>query len=218
MILLSHPVSETTPLYPGTPPVRFLRDSSELPGSTAVHLDTHSGTHLDVPSHFCPGGATREEVIRPVQEFRPVQCLEAPAGGPVGLTREHVRGAPAAEAEGILLRTGDHRRRTSDPRGYSEDHPFLTVPLARWLVASCPRLRIVGVDCVSVAHPGRPEEGGEVHRALLCREPPVLILEDMDLSYGPLSEGALSMTVLPMLHGRLDGTPAAVVARPLPAP
>lgn len=218
MILLSHPVSETTPLYPGTQPVRFIRDANELPASTDVRLDTHSGTNLDVPSHFCPGGQTLEEVVRPAQEYCPVQCLEAPASGPVGLAPEHVHGVPDAEAEGILLRTGDHRRRASDPRGYSEDHPFLTPRLVLWLTESCPRLRIVGVDCISVAHPRRPEEGAEVHRALLCRDPPALILEDLDLSHGPLSEGAFSMIIFPMLYGRLDGTPAAAVARPLQVP
>lgn len=212
MILLSHPVSEGTPLYPGTPPVRFVRDADGLPASTAVRLDSHSGTHLDVPSHFCPEGLTLEEAVRPAQEFHAVRCLEAPASGSVGLTPEHVQGTPSAEADGILLRTGDHRRRADDPKGYSEDHPFITAPLARWLVESCPRLRVVGVDCISVAHPDHPEEGAEVHRTLLCRDPPVLIVEDMDLSPGPLPRDAFSMIVLPMLYGRLDGTPAAVVA------
>jgi kynurenine formamidase len=217
LVLLSYPVSGQTPLFPGTPSVRFLREA--MPGdleavSTTVQFDTHSGTHVDAPSHYCPGGLTVEEAIRPCHEFAPVLCVDAPASGTVGLIEEHIASLPPGSdlAEGVLLRTGMHRRRREDPRGYSADHPFLEPSLVRWLLHSFPRLKLLGIDCVSIAHPRHAEEGGEVHRTLLCRDPPVLILEDMDLSLGGLSTAVFRMIVLPLLHDRLDGTPAAVLA------
>ncbi|MBI0582722.1 MAG: cyclase family protein [Methanomassiliicoccus sp.] len=214
MIPLSYPVSRKTPLFPGTPALTLSRRAEEgqVATSTKLCLDTHSGTHLDVPCHFCPGGPSVKD-YPPYIEIRSALCIDVPASGGTGLTGEMVALPPRSEeAEALLIRTGMHHCRREDPQRYAADHPFLLPSFARWLLDLFPRLRMVGIDCVSVAHPDHGPEAEEVHTTLLCRPSPVLILEDLDLSDHRLVGGTFTLVVLPMFHDRLDGTPVAALA------
>ena len=72
-IHLSHPVSESTPLWPGDPPTQFedwadiQRDGYYL---RRFSMSEHGGTHLTAPASFHTGGRTAdaypaEELVRP---------------------------------------------------------------------------------------------------------------------------------------------------------
>ena len=70
IIDLSRPLSEDTPVYPGDPEVKvrpwaFIdRDGYYM---NALKLGEHSGTHVDAPVHFIPGGKTIDEM--PLEKF-----------------------------------------------------------------------------------------------------------------------------------------------------
>ena len=62
---LSHPIRSGMPVYPGDPQVRFesaLTTADNGVEVTAIHLGTHTGTHLDAPSHAAPGGQTVDQL------------------------------------------------------------------------------------------------------------------------------------------------------------
>ncbi|WP_297515805.1 cyclase family protein [Thermococcus sp.] len=67
---LSLPLGEDTPVYPGDPEVKvkpwaFIeRDGYYM---NALKLGEHSGTHVDAPAHFIPGGKTIDEM--PLEKF-----------------------------------------------------------------------------------------------------------------------------------------------------
>ncbi|WP_457742703.1 cyclase family protein [Thermococcus sp.] len=62
---LSLPLGEGTPVYPGDPGVKVRpwalieRDGYYM---NALKLGEHSGTHVDAPAHFIPGGKTIDEM------------------------------------------------------------------------------------------------------------------------------------------------------------
>jgi kynurenine formamidase len=62
---LSHPLVTGMQVYPGDPAVR-LQPALELERDgvavTALHLGSHSGTHIDAPSHTIAGGRTMDQV------------------------------------------------------------------------------------------------------------------------------------------------------------
>ena len=70
IIDLSIPLGEDTPVYPGDPEVKvkpwaFIdRDGYYM---NALRLGEHSGTHVDAPAHFIPGGKTVDEL--PLEKF-----------------------------------------------------------------------------------------------------------------------------------------------------
>jgi len=211
--LLSYPISGRTPLYPGTAPVELESTGGGLPASTMVRFDTHSGTHLDAPGHFCPGGPTVQDVLLPLNDLFPAFCVDLPREGGVGIDEGDMDLPPGSYgAEALLLRTGMHRFRDKAPLAYSADHPFLMPPFVDWIVRYLPRLKVLGVDCISVAHPDHGKEAEVVHRALLCRKPPILIVEDMDLSETSLADGPFRLLLLPVVRDRVDGSPVVALA------
>ncbi|GAB6101589.1 cyclase family protein [Thermococcus atlanticus] len=67
---LSVPLSDDTPSYPDDPPVSVRlwavidRDGYYM---NVLKLGEHSGTHVDAPAHFIPGGKTVDEM--PLEKF-----------------------------------------------------------------------------------------------------------------------------------------------------
>ena len=64
---LSHPIVSGMPVYPGDPEVATAPATSIAVDGfavTALQLGTHSGTHVDAPSHSIEGGTTA--ISRPV--------------------------------------------------------------------------------------------------------------------------------------------------------
>jgi len=61
LIDLSHPISSNTPTYPTDPKVEFIREKEIETDNTLLHsfkMGTHTGTHLDTPSHVIPRSKT----------------------------------------------------------------------------------------------------------------------------------------------------------------
>jgi hypothetical protein len=56
------------------------------------------------------------------------------------------------------------------------------------------------------------DEGRSCHRAFLCGSPPLLLLEDLDLSDPRLAGRDLSLWVYPWLREPLDGVPVVALA------
>ncbi|GAB2834007.1 cyclase family protein [Microbacterium insulae] len=65
LIDLSHAVEHAMPVYPGDPPVAIgpaLTLDADGVAVTALHLGSHTGTHVDAPSHTIAGGRTMADV------------------------------------------------------------------------------------------------------------------------------------------------------------
>jgi arylformamidase len=67
---LSIPLSEETPVYPGDPEIKIrpwaLIDTDGY-YMNVIKMGEHSGTHVDAPAHFVPGGKTVDEL--PLDKF-----------------------------------------------------------------------------------------------------------------------------------------------------
>jgi len=116
---LTLPVRPGMPVYPGDPPVAFLRHCAHETNGfevTAVRLGTHAGTHVDAPSHFLPsGGAVDRLAIAAL--VGPARVIDLSSLGPGGEIDAERLGA-IAEGERLLLRT-DWSRRFGEADYYS---------------------------------------------------------------------------------------------------
>jgi len=125
---LTQPLGPDTVLWPGSTPFETtMRSDPRTSGSYArdLRLPEHSGTHLDAPSHFAPGGAHAadippERLVAPcaVIDVRD-RCRDDPA---FTLAREDVeeaerRDGPIEPGSAVLLWTGWEEFRT-DPDRY----------------------------------------------------------------------------------------------------
>jgi arylformamidase len=178
--------------YPGDlVPVVAGRDTGKFRISTLV-LSSHSGTHIDAPSHYLPGGTTADNI--PVHILiGPCRVLEVGAVGVIG--RDDIEGRIAGTRR-LLLKTWFSQALTFDPA-----YPALTAGAAEYLVEE-------GVTCVGTDAPSIEafDGDGSVHRTLLGAGVP--ILELLDLSTVPGGDYLLIAAPIKVID--CDGAPARV--------
>jgi kynurenine formamidase len=169
---LSHPLNADATVYPGDPRVELAPAATHAADGyrvTEVRLGSHSGTHVDAPSHTEPDGRTIDEFA--VGEFafdaRLVDCTGIGVREAIELSDlpDELRGdddpdaekGSASENEMLVFRTGwdDH---WGTDRYF--DHPHLSREVAAWCAE---RGYHVGLDALS-PDPS-PSEGADGERA-----------------------------------------------------
>ena len=219
---ISYPLSSKSPLYPGTPQLTLHEVKSIAKGDSAnttlISLSSHTGTHIDVPRHFCHGGKTVQDILGERFELSPVYCIDV-TGNPknaIGISdiQPLIRQIP--DGEGLLIRTGMHQFRAKDNDRYCTCHPWIHPELPQFLRTLFPSIRLFGTDTISISNPQHRAEGRECHRAFLCGDKPILLAEDLNLSDPSLTSGPLTVTIYPWIIDALDGVPVHAFAELMP--
>ncbi len=204
---VSVPLSEATPTFPGDP--RFDIDAvrrmarGDSVNVSALHLGTHSGTHIDAPRHFFDSGPGVDGLPLDVLIGR-ARVIEIP-GPRRGIEARDLAGADLPGETRVLLKTGNSALWQSSE--FRKDFAFLAESGARLLLDR--GIRLVGIDYLSIEQFNK--EGAPVHHLLLERG--VVIVEGLNLSGVPA--GAYDMYCLPLDIAGADGAPARVVLREL---
>ncbi|HVO13068.1 MAG TPA: cyclase family protein [Vicinamibacteria bacterium] len=197
------PLTPGLACYPGDPPfgVESVQRLGESPYALSrLLLSTHTGTHVDAPAHFVPGGATVDQL--------PLEILMGKARVVEVLARERIQREDLESLDlrddlRVLLKTrmsGQMHR-----SAYQQDHLYLSHDAAVYLVQA--GLKLVGFDYLSIDRFGSTEF--PAHHALLGRG--VIVVEGLDLS--EVEPGEYEMACLPLRIGSGDGAPARVVLR-----
>lgn len=197
------PVRPGIVVYPGDPAYHVSRVSSITDGApanlSAISCTAHTGTHVDAPVHFLPGGGGVETLSLDAM-IGPASVVDA-RGVEGHIDVEALRGLDLPDgAKRVLFRTRNSALWRA--RLFAADYIALTEDAANELVAR--GVRLVGIDYLSVAPYDDP---APTHVALLRAG--VVILEGLDLS--AVEPGAYALTCLPLLLEGLDGAPARVL-------
>jgi len=198
------PISQTMVVWPDDPPVTLERVSDVADGDLAtlsrVEMGVHTGTHVDAPKHFIPGGTGVEAMaldplVGPalVVEVREVDLITADLLAELAIP---------LDAERVLFRTRNSSLWAEDDPAFHKDFVAISEDAARWLIER--GLQLVGIDYLSVAPFDRPEP---THQALLRAN--VVVLEGLDLS--EVGQGMYMLVCLPLKIAGADGAPARVV-------
>ncbi|HMA32897.1 MAG TPA: cyclase family protein [Chloroflexia bacterium] len=202
---ISNPVYSGMVKWPDNPPVVLERAMDMDQGATAnvsqLACGVHTGTHVDAPVHFLPGGAGTDTLD--------LQVLIGPAL--VVYLADDVADITAAVLDGLAIPAGTQRLlfRTRNStywargdRTFHEDFVAVRPDAATWLVEH--GVRLVGVDYLSVA----PYDAGvPTHRILLAAG--VIPLEGLNLA--GVAPGAYQLVCLPVKLQGCDGAPARAV-------
>jgi arylformamidase len=191
---ITRPLSSASVVYPGDIPPNFEQEDRGLYLITDMHMNSHTGTHIDAPVHYLKTGDTIDQVSFS-SLIGKCRVLDVTSEGSI-ITETCLKGRSDG-IERLLLRTS-----FSSSTEFRDDYPALNLDAARYLTRT--GIHCVGIDSFSI------ESficDGSVHRELASHQ--CLIIELLDLSGVP--EGDYSMIALPLRLAGLDGSPARVI-------
>jgi arylformamidase len=193
------PGMATWPGEPG-PELTLIKEMAAGHPADVTHLSlgVHTGTHVDAPRHFIPGGAG-VEALPLTALIGPARVVSIEHDGAIQVAELERAGLDGIER--VLFRTRNSDESTDAE--FKEDFVYLEPEAARWL-ADC-GTRLVGVDYLSVESFVAAEP--LTHRTLL--EAGIVIVEGLDLR--EIDPGDYILSCLPLKLAGADGAPVRAV-------
>jgi arylformamidase len=168
---------------------------------SAIHMSTHSGTHVDAPLHYDPEGAAIADVALDAYIGR-ARVIDARGWGPL-IRAEHVAGHMQDAPKRILFRTYQRFPHDAWRSDFTATHPEAIAVLALHGV------RLIGVDSPSLD----PEDSKTLDAHQAARRADMCILEGLVLD--EVAAGDYELIALPLRLAGLDGSPVRAVLRDL---
>lgn len=190
------------------PPKIYRYHDTELGAKVTMsmlEIISHTGTHIDAPLHFIPGGSTISDMpldatIGPARviEIKDPEKIKVPE-----LEKHDIK-----KGERILVKTRNSPATYDSPK-FVEDYVYLDGAAAEYLVEK--GIILFGLDDITIGH--FKEEGNlaKTHETLLAAG--IYILEDCALGHVP--PGDYELLCLPLLMYKGDAGPCRAILRPL---
>jgi len=207
---ISVPFKQGMIYLPGDPaPPKIYRLSDRELGSkvtmSMIEITSHTGTHIDTPLHFIPGGSTVSDM--------PLDATVGPCRVIEIKDKEKIR---VSELEKNKIKKGERLlfKTRNSPRAYAgdkfvEDYVYLDGDAADFLVAK--KTILFGLDNITIGYFKDPENLNRTHTTLLGAG--IYIIEDLALDGVPAGE--YELICLPLLMWKGDAGPCRAILRPL---
>jgi arylformamidase len=195
--------------WPGDPEVKVDRvlaiERGDQANVSSISMGSHTGTHMDPPFHYVPGGVTLDQMPldTAIGPARVIEIEDPQSAKPAELARHDIE-----PGERILLKTRNSTRAWSTDNFFA-DFVYISRPGAEYLAER--GVRLVGVDYLSVG--GFYADGDEIHKTLLGAG--IWILEGLNLA--AVEPGHYELVCLPIRILHADGAPARAALRPIAA-
>jgi len=187
---ITRPLAPGCMVYPGDSVPGFAQEDHGNYRITDIQISSHSGTHIDAPSHYLDEGAGVDEI--PLSHLIG-WCRVADLTRVKGEISPHDLEGKTGGAKKILLKTS-----FSGQDNFVEDYPAIGDEAAAFLAAQ--RIHCIGTDAPSIE---KFNSSGSVHTRLLSAG--IVIIEMLDLRCVP--EGEYWLIALPLRLKGLDGSP-----------
>lgn len=165
---------------------------------TTICLNSHTGTHIDAPSHFLRDGKTIDEMY--LERFMgPCKVLDL-MYAEEQITRDELENQNIKEHDIILLKTANSLKSVTnkfDPR-----FVYLEASGAQYLADK--KIKAVGIDYLGIEH---SQPGHQTHLALMHAD--VTIIEGLRLVH--VEPGEYQFICLPLYVVGLEAAPARAI-------
>lgn len=196
---ISLPLHEDTIVYPNNPTIQCTENKSATSKHTEIVMGSHTGTHIDAPSHvFLENGD-------PIGSY-PLDAMLGPAR--VLDVSDVVESIHIRDLEPFNIQSGERilLKTKNSLRGYEtfyDDYIYLDGDTAEWLAKK--EVALIGVDYLSIKKRGGSDN--RPHTALLSKKIP--IYEGLRLT--DVEAGEYFFIGLPLRFDDLDGSPTRAV-------
>ena len=162
---------------------------------SALHMNLHTGTHIDMPLHMIPTGATSDNfdistLITGCTVLDLTHVIDK-------ISDIHFHNKKIQQNEFILLKT-----RNSFTDSFNPEFIYLDASGANYLKEL--KVKGVGIDALGIE---RSQPGHETHKILFQND--IAIIEGLRLSEVP--EGNYQMIALPIKINNVEALPARVI-------
>ena len=173
VIDLTMKITPSMKVFPGSPQPCFIPWSKfDLQGydSEAMFMSTHTGTHVDAPSHFKPGLASIDMIS--ADRFVSNATLIRAEKTANQLIEQQDLGDQIRQGDVVVIATGWEKR--SGNSNYMSENPGLSKQAARYLVRK--KVKAVAIDCPSI-DAGADAKKFVAHNILLSSN--ILVVENL---------------------------------------
>ena len=165
-----------------------------------LNMTTHTGTHVDAPAHFIPGGKSIDQYS--IRDFiLPAHVVHVEDA--VSIKAFHLETINSEHGEALLFRTHNSIHGISKRGPLSKQYVGLSSEAAELCVRK--KAGLVGIDYVTIDEYG--DKSFAVHRKLLGNG--ILILEGIDLKDVP--EGRYTLVCFPLNIAGAEASPSRAV-------
>jgi arylformamidase len=197
---ISRTITNGLPVWPGDPEVRLewisRIDRGDSVNLTEIHMCAHSGTHLDMPSHFLEHAQNLDSLDLSILIGNARVVLVPPE---VNLIDEaYLKTLSLDGEERILFKTKNCDLVEREPLFFHQNYVALDASGANYLAGT--GCKLVGIDYMSIATFDDPNGG---HIPLLRAG--ILVLEGLILQEVP--PGNYQLIALPLKLGGREGAP-----------
>lgn len=151
VIDLTHTIQEDMPVYPGTDKPRLIpANSYEKDGfkETLLQMFTHTGTHMDPPSHLYADRTTLDQF--PASQFigkaLVIDCRDLHEGEDITVERVKRYGAKADQADFLLFNLGWDKRWGTE--AYFGNYPCIDETVLEYIIQG--KYKGIGFDVIGL--------------------------------------------------------------------
>jgi arylformamidase len=215
---LSYPLSHQSPVHKGLlkPSIKPNRQTSEgeIYNSYLIHVENHSGTHIDAPAHFLPNGKKIADYPPEELIFTSPLILECPKGDNEFITIENIMKVDLDGVDCLFFRTGFGKYRKLDTELYLTQNPGVSPELVMFIRENHPSIRCLGTDTISISSYQKADLGIKAHLNAFQDGigEPLILVEDLNLQVLEDLELVVQVLVIPWQIVGVDSAPCTVLA------
>jgi kynurenine formamidase len=221
VIDLTMRITPSIRVYPGSPQPTFIPWSKfDYQGydSEAMFMSTHTGTHVDAPSHFKPGLASIDMISTDRLVCNAILIRAKKRANQ--LIEQQDLGNQIRQGYAVVIATGWEKR--SGMKNYMSENPGLSEEAASYLARK--RVNAVAIDCPSID--AGVDSRFTAHNILLLRN--ILVVENLcnldkvasissrssssNRSKNKNNNTTFTLIISPLKLGGATGSPARVLA------
>ncbi len=203
---LTHTLKNKITVYPNDPEPIFAKGNTiEKDGFAEINItmSTHTGTHIDAPSHLIPNTQSLDEFE--LEKFvGPATVIDCSEVDEINMEWLKQRAEDITNVEFVLFYTGWQYKWNTE--SYFDEFPTLTKEAVEWLAGL--NLKALGFDTISVDK--MTSETLPNHNILLQKE--TLIMENLT-NLDQLLSKSFELNCIPLKIKNSDGSPIRAFAR-----
>jgi len=217
IVFLSYSIDKNTPAYGNGDSIRIDQikkiENGDSCNASLWHLPNHLGTHVDAPKHFFQKGPSIDFYTPDFWIFQNISLAHVSCDRNRLIDAKDLMPFLSMDTELLLVKKEPAVLRGC--RKYWEENYGLSPDVGYELRSRYKRLRVIGVDSISISSWQNRMVGQEAHRTLLDPDStgnPILLIEDMDLSVIHENTIINKVIILPLRIKEADGAPCSIIA------